>query len=53
MSNRNCEEGTKVAGTGLGLGICKQIIENHHGRISVKSQIGQGTTVTIVLPEQE
>ena len=44
---------TKATGTGLGLSICKQIIEKHQGNISVKSQVGQGTTVTIVLPNQE
>jgi signal transduction histidine kinase len=43
---------TKAIGTGLGLSICKQIIEKHQGHISVKSQVGQGTTVTIVLPKE-
>lgn len=43
---------TKNTGTGLGLSICKQIIENHHGQISLRSQIGQGTTVSIILPEE-
>ena len=42
---------TKVAGSGLGLPICKEIIENHQGRISLTSQAGQGTTVTIALPQ--
>jgi signal transduction histidine kinase len=43
---------TKATGTGLGLSICKQIIEHHQGQISIKSQVGQGTTVTIVLPKE-
>lgn len=41
---------TKAAGTGLGLSICKQVIENHQGRITIQSQVGQGTTVTLRLP---
>jgi PAS domain S-box-containing protein len=44
---------TKTTGTGFGLSICKQIIENHQGHISLMSQVGQGTTVTIVLPDQK
>ena len=37
-------------GTGLGLSICYQIMEDHGGHIDVASKVGQGTTVTIVLP---
>jgi len=48
MSNRNSEKKTKATGTGLGLSICKQIIEYHQGCISLRSHVGQGTTVTIV-----
>jgi two-component system sensor histidine kinase ResE len=38
------------SGTGLGLAIAKNIIEAHHGRISVKSKVGQGTTFSFYLP---
>jgi signal transduction histidine kinase len=38
------------SGTGLGLSIVYKIIERHKGRISVKSQVGVGTTFTIELP---
>ena len=37
-------------GTGLGLSVCRQIIEQHHGRIRVESVVGKGTTFTILLP---
>jgi len=37
-------------GTGLGLPICRRIVEAHGGRISIESEPGKGTTVRIVLP---
>ena len=37
-------------GTGLGLAVTKKIIEEHHGKIDVKSTPGQGTTFEIRLP---
>lgn len=41
---------TKTQGTGLGLPICRQLIEHHHGIIEVESQLRQGTTFRILLP---
>jgi two-component system sporulation sensor kinase A len=41
---------TKAKGLGLGLPICKRIVDAHGGTISVKSKAGEGTTVTIRLP---
>lgn len=41
---------TKPSGTGLGLPIAKQIIENHNGTLSVESIEGTGTRVRIALP---
>ena len=40
-------------GTGLGLSVCRQIIEQHHGRIRVESVIGKGSTFTVKLPLKE
>jgi two-component system sensor histidine kinase HydH len=41
---------TKEKGTGLGLPISQRIIENHGGRIEVRSRLGVGSTFTVVLP---
>jgi len=43
---------SKKAGLGLGLTICKEIIEQHQGAISVASQKNQGTEFTIKLPSE-
>jgi signal transduction histidine kinase len=37
-------------GTGLGLSVCRQIIEQHNGRIRVESLVGKGSTFTVKLP---
>ena len=41
---------TKPDGLGLGLPICRRIVEDHGGRIEVSSQIDRGTTVTVSFP---
>jgi len=41
---------TKAKGTGLGLAIVGRIIETHHGEIRIRSRVGRGTTIRIMLP---
>jgi two-component system phosphate regulon sensor histidine kinase PhoR len=40
----------QLGGTGLGLAIVKHIVQSHHGKISVESRIGEGSTFSINLP---
>lgn len=41
---------TKARGTGLGLALCKRIAEEHGGKVTVQSVIGEGTSVSISIP---
>lgn len=41
---------TSVRGTGLGLFICRRIIDSHHGELWAESKVGKGTTFHITLP---
>ena len=43
---------TKIGGTGLGMVFVRQIVDEHRGVITLESQVGRGTTVTIRLPHR-
>jgi PAS domain S-box-containing protein len=43
----------KYEGTGVGLAVCRKIVEQHHGSITVTSVIDEGTKFTILLPMKQ
>lgn len=49
-STKASPDASGKGGTGLGLSMCRQIIEVHQGRIRVESRVGKGTSFTLKLP---
>ena len=41
---------SEYEGTGIGLAICKKIVEKHNGQISARSELGKGSVFTVRLP---
>src|SRR6478672_5674139 len=48
---KKLHQGPEYSGTGMGLAICKKIVENHKGVIIANSRIDQGSTITILFPD--
>jgi signal transduction histidine kinase len=50
---RRLHPSAEFEGTGIGLALCKKIIEKHHGFISARSKKGEGATFIISLPSEQ
>ena len=50
QSYRDPTQGKRIGGTGMGLAICRAIVNAHGGTISVTSQLGHGSVFTFTLP---
>jgi len=46
----DAETSRKKKGTGLGLAIVKHIVQRHHGQVSIRSKLGEGLRVDVLLP---
>jgi light-regulated signal transduction histidine kinase (bacteriophytochrome) len=44
---------SEYPGSGIGLAICKKIVDNHHGFIGANSETNKGATFTILLPQTQ
>ena len=47
------EAKSQYPGTGIGLSICRKIVANHQGQIFAESKLGEGTSFSIILPQDQ
>ncbi|WP_390601994.1 ATP-binding protein [Bacteroides sp. f07] len=53
QGNNQEKKGSLFSGTGIGLALTRTIVEKHHGEITVKSIVGEGSTFTVQLPRRK
>ncbi len=53
QANNQEKKGSLFSGTGIGLALTRTIVEKHHGEITVKSVVGEGSTFTVRLPRRK
>ncbi len=50
FTTKNGPDASGLGGTGLGLSVCREIVEAHFGRLRAESHPGKGSTFTLILP---
>jgi signal transduction histidine kinase len=51
--DRYYKESSSTAGAGIGLSLCRRLVENMHGKIQVKSEVGKGSRFELVFKKTE